>query len=143
MRLWSVHPRYLDRVGLLAVWRESLLAKAVLEGRTKGYRLHPQLERFRAQSNPLKAIDTYLLGILEESKRRGYCFDASKVGIQMEQRMDVTEGQLRFERAHLLKKLLIRDKTMHKALSSVTVPDSHPLFTIKAGPVEPWERSGR
>jgi len=30
MRLWSIHPKYLDRQGLLAVWRESLLAQSVL-----------------------------------------------------------------------------------------------------------------
>lgn len=30
MRLWSLHPSYLDRAGLLAVWREGLLAQSVL-----------------------------------------------------------------------------------------------------------------
>ena len=47
MRLWSVHPKYLDSKGLVALWREALLAKQVLEGGTKGYRNHPQLDRFK------------------------------------------------------------------------------------------------
>ena len=32
MRLWSLSPRYLDVKGLVAVWREGLLADAVLLG---------------------------------------------------------------------------------------------------------------
>ena len=32
MRLWSLHPCYLDPAGLVAVWREGLLARAVLRG---------------------------------------------------------------------------------------------------------------
>jgi hypothetical protein len=47
MRIWSIHPKYLDIKGLVALWREALLAKHVLEGRTKGYRNHPQLDRFK------------------------------------------------------------------------------------------------
>ncbi|MGP9584395.1 pyrimidine dimer DNA glycosylase/endonuclease V, partial [Micrococcaceae sp. AOP34-BR2-30] len=30
MRLWSLHPEVLDRQGLIAGWREALLAQAVL-----------------------------------------------------------------------------------------------------------------
>jgi hypothetical protein len=30
MRIWSLHPKYLDSKGLVALWRESLLAKNVL-----------------------------------------------------------------------------------------------------------------
>jgi Pyrimidine dimer DNA glycosylase len=48
MRIWSLHPQYLDRQGLTAAWREGLLAQKVLTGTTKGYRNHPQLRRFRA-----------------------------------------------------------------------------------------------
>lgn len=32
MRLWSLHPSYLDAVGLVALWREGLLARKVLQG---------------------------------------------------------------------------------------------------------------
>ncbi len=30
MRIWSLHPKYLDRQGLLACWRETLLAQKVM-----------------------------------------------------------------------------------------------------------------
>lgn len=49
MRIWSVHPSLLDAKGLVACWRETLLAQKVLQGLTKGYKNHPQLDRF---SNP-------------------------------------------------------------------------------------------
>jgi hypothetical protein len=29
-RIWSLHPKYLDARGLVALWREGLLAQAVL-----------------------------------------------------------------------------------------------------------------
>jgi len=38
MRLWTIHPKYLDAKGLVALWRETLLAKHVLEGKTPGYK---------------------------------------------------------------------------------------------------------
>lgn len=79
MRIWSIHPRYLDRQGLLAVWRETLLAQKVLEGQTRGYTHHPQLTRFRATPDPLVAIGSYLSEIVREATQRGYHFDASKV----------------------------------------------------------------
>ncbi|HKX52383.1 MAG TPA: pyrimidine dimer DNA glycosylase/endonuclease V [Nitrosospira sp.] len=37
MRLWTLHPRYLDTKGLVAAWREALLAQKVLSGLTSGY----------------------------------------------------------------------------------------------------------
>ena len=63
MRLWSLHPKYLDTKGLLALWREGLLAQKVLAGKTKGYKNHPQLDRFKAHGSPRKAIGRYLLDI--------------------------------------------------------------------------------
>jgi len=59
MRLWSLHPKYLDAQGLVALWHEALLAKAVLRNETKGYRNHLQLERFRASSMPLLTINSF------------------------------------------------------------------------------------
>lgn len=67
MRLWSLHPRLLDRAALVAGWREGLLAQAVLAGRTRGYRSHPQLERFRATDDPVRAVVTYLAALHEEA----------------------------------------------------------------------------
>ena len=80
MRLWSIHPAYLDPAGLTACWREGLLARKVLLNQTTGYRNHPQLARFRHCTNPSAAIDTYLHGICDEAHRRGYRFDRNKLG---------------------------------------------------------------
>lgn len=43
MRLWTLHPKYLDPKGLVALWRETLLAQRVLAGRTRGYRFDESL----------------------------------------------------------------------------------------------------
>jgi len=72
MRLWSLHPRYLDTQGLVALWREALLARAVLRGETKGYRNHPQLDRFRSHAASVSAINTYLARVYDEAVARGY-----------------------------------------------------------------------
>ena len=106
MRLWSLHPRYLDTKGLVALWREALLAQAVLRGRTRGYKHHPQLERFRAHASPRLAINAYLAAVHEEATARGYSFARRKVGqVRRVARIDVTRGQLDYEWRHLRRKL--------------------------------------
>jgi len=141
MRLWSIHPKYLDRAGLLAVWREALLAKAVLRGKTLGYRSHPQLERFRAAPGPVKAIDEYLAGVHEEATGRGYRFDRSKFWRRQEvPRMPVHAGQLEYEMHRLRGKLWRRDRAGFALLRAVRRPKSHPLFVSRPGGVEAWER---
>ena len=98
MRLWSLHPRYLDPQGLVALWREALLARAVLRGLTVGYRRHPQLARFLAHPYPRAAISAYLGAIHEEATARGYSFDRSKIGrLRDVERIRVTRGQVQFE----------------------------------------------
>jgi len=95
MRLWTVHPRFLDPKGLVAAWREGLLAQKVLAGATKGYRHHPQLARFQAQSDPLAAIATFLVGLTDEAQSRGYHFDVSKISRRrFPGQMAETSGQL-------------------------------------------------
>ena len=87
-------------------WREALLAWAVLRGETTGYRRHPQLERFQAQSASRSAINAYLAAVYAEAKARGYSFDAGKVGpVRTRTRITATSGQLDYERQHLLRKL--------------------------------------
>jgi hypothetical protein len=141
MRLWSLHPRYLDRAGLVALWRESLLARAVLRGSTRGYGHHPQLDRFRNQPDPEAALEEYLRAVLEESRRRGYRFNAEKIGPSRPvPAIPVTEGQLLYERGHLLKKLALRSPASRLALQDTPEPEPHPLFAIVAGGVEGWER---
>lgn len=141
MRLWSLHPRYLDRAGLVALWREALLAQAVLRGETRGYRHHPQLARFRSQTAPEAAIAAYLEEVRREASRRGYRFDPARIGPRRTAApIPVTLGQIRYEREHLLKKLLVRDPASHKALLAAAEPEAHPLFTAVPGEVESWER---
>ncbi len=141
MRLWSVHPEYLDARGLVALWREALLARKVLSGRTRGYRRHPQLERFNALPDPVAAIDCYLRQVFEEATRRGYRFDAGKIGPPRScPAIPVTEGQLGFELEHLKRKLLVRDELQYLKIAALRMPESHPMFTVVAGGVEPWER---
>ena len=141
MRIWTLHPQYLDPQGLVALWRESLLARAVLRGETKGYRNHPQLQRFRQQSAPSSAINCYLAGVLSEAQSRGYSFDAGKVGpIRSCARISGTDGQLQYEWQHLLRKLRARSPAQYRRLRDVSEPLPHPLFRIVTGPVAPWER---
>lgn len=80
MRLWSLHPKYLDPQGLVALWREALLAKAVIRGETRGYTHHPQLQRFTEHPHPRLAINAYLAAVHVEATQRGYRFDRSKIG---------------------------------------------------------------
>ena len=141
MRLWSLHPQYLDSQGLVALWREALLAQAVLAGKTKGYKHHPQLKRFRLAANPSAAMKRYLYFIYQEAKLRGYDFDRRKIsGPVSRARLRVTAGQLRHELAHLKKKLRGRDIKKSKEISKIKAPRPHPMFSVVAGGIEDWEK---
>ena len=141
MRLWSLHPKYLDSQGLVALWREALLARAVLRGETKGYKHHPQLQRFASHASPRSAINAYLRAVYEESARRGYGFDRRKIGPSRSvARIAVPRGQLLYEWQHLSRKLSERSPKIHARWHDVFEPAHHPLFRVKPGPVAEWER---
>lgn len=141
MRLWSIHPKYLDAKGIVALWREALLAKAVLRGETRGYIHHPQLERFREHPHPISAINAYLAAIQVEATARGYNFNRDKVGpVQAVQEIPVTSGQLAYEWLHLQNKLMVRSPALYARSSEVVTPACHPLFRCKPGRVASWER---
>ncbi|MCF7847615.1 MAG: pyrimidine dimer DNA glycosylase/endonuclease V [Kiritimatiellales bacterium] len=141
MRLWTLHPEYLDSRGLVALWREALLAQAVLGGKTKGYTNHPQLIRFRSSPDPMAAIASFLREVHAEAVRREYHFDAAKILCDKPAgSIATTRGQLDYEWAHLIKKLRIRDPQKLAEIKSVSRPKSHPLFRIVPGEVEEWER---
>ena len=141
MRLWTIHPRYLDAKGLVAVWREALLAQKVLAGKTRGYTRHPQLERFRSHSRPPQAIAAFLKGIADEAQRRGYAFNRSKISRRgFSGQMDETRGQLRYEWLHLRAKLRRRAPNLYREFRNLEEPEPHPLFRIVAGEVRPWEK---
>jgi hypothetical protein len=141
MRLWSLHPKYLDPQGLVALWRETLLAQAVLRGETRGYRNHPQLDRFKSHSAPLTAMSLYLKAIHAEAEARGYSFDKGKIRPARKQvSLSVTSGQLEYEWAHLMQKLKLRNPSLYRKWKDTAVPEAHPLFKVQAGEVESWER---
>ena len=141
MRIWSIHPQYLDAIGLVALWREALLAQKVLAGATQGYRSHPQLARFKRQPDPLGAIGVYLVPVYEEANHRGYHFDRKKIGLEhFSEAIPVTQGQLLYEWKHLLAKLERRDLGRYTELVGLEAPVAHPLFRVVPGQVEEWER---
>ena len=110
---------------------------------TRGYRHHPQLERFRAAESPAAAVGAYLWGLHHEAAGRGYRFDSSRIdatedgcaGISL----PVTDGQMRLERRHLEAKLAGRAPDLLPLPERL---DPHPLFHVVPGDVEAWERAG-
>jgi hypothetical protein len=142
MRLWTLHPRHLDAAGLVALWREALLAQAVLLGRTRGYTRHPQLQRFLAAADPEASIGAYLRAVADEATSRGYSFDAARI-VASERtvpRITETKGQLLYEWEHLGRKLQRRSPAWYRDRSVDVQPTAHPLFRIVAGGVRDWER---
>lgn len=141
MRIWSIHPQHLDAKGLVALWREVLLALHVLQGKTNGYRNHPQLLRFKNYSSPEEAINFYLSVVFGVASERGYHFDRGKLSeIKPLPQIPVTSGQLDYEWQHLLKKLKTRDPEFYKNNILLLQPRLHPLFFKIEGPVETWEK---
>ena len=142
MRLWSLHPAYLDSKGLVALWREALLAQAVLQGKTKGYTRHPQLLRFLEHRASVGAIAQYLRAVHREASHRGYRFDASRISrCRTAVRLTVTRGQIEHERRHLLRKLEARNPEWRTSLARVKIARAHPLFTVVRGRIEKWEKA--
>ena len=142
MRIWSLHPEYLDRQGLVACWRESLLAQKVLAGKTVAYTRHPQLTRFRVLDDPLVGIGSYLRGLADEAGRRGYRFDVTRI-VRSDRALTltVTRGQLDVEASHLLAKLKERSPERVAGFPKPADLLPHPLFTVIPGPVADWERA--
>lgn len=137
MRLWSLHPKHLDKAGLGALWREGLLARAVLTGQTRGYRNHPQLDRFKGQARPVEALDSYLHCVVDEADRRGYNYNRTKLGTRRSApaSMLVRSGQVQYESDWLNSKLMLRTGI---GLAGPVQP--HPDFTVVPGGVESWEK---
>lgn len=144
MRLWTIHPKYLDTKGLLAVWREALLAQKVLGNKTKGYRNHPQLRRFKGSTDAVGAIAGYLRGIHSEAVDRGYLFSEDKINpIEFSGRIACTRGQLLFEWRHFREKVKLRDVKGFKEIEIIKEPEAHPIFLIVEGEKEDWEITRR
>jgi hypothetical protein len=141
MRIWTLNPKYLDTKGLVALWRETLLAKKVLEGKTRGYNHHPQLKRFKDSSDTLKNINYYLQCVWEEARKRNFNFDNRKFNYETDiSKIPVTEGQLKHEMLHLLNKLRTRDVNRYEQYKNLEKMDLHPLFYLTGGGIEEWEK---
>jgi len=149
MRLWSIHPKYLDPKRLTAQWREALLCRAVLEGKTKGYKQHPQFLRVKTHTQPHYFINRFLLEIWEESKKRGYDFDKSKLMEDLYAKyqepfepMEVTDAQLEYEFMHLQSKLGEFDKqrVLNDQYFAEEGIESNNIFIIIAGPIMDFEK---
>jgi hypothetical protein len=141
MRLWSIHPKYLDSKGLVALWRESLLAKKVLEGKTRGYTKHPQLERFKKCTDPISAINRYLSEVYTEAVKREYNFDKKKIdwSYNRDLLITVSSEQVKYEFQHLVNKLKTRDPERIVNFPADTEITANPLFIIVDGEIETWE----
>jgi len=140
MRLWTIHPKYLDSKGLVALWREALLAQKVLKNETKGYRKHPQLIRFQNTENPMGVIGNYLEEIYKESMKRGYHFTKSKINRNRStSKIKIQKGQLIYELYHLKKKLKNRDLNAYQSIITTKHPDPNPIFEVIDGGIESWE----
>lgn len=141
MRLWSIHPKYLDSQGLLGLLRESLLAQKVLLGQTVGYKNHPQLIRFKNTKDPILYIGTYLYYVYVEGESRGYNFDKNKIiKYDLTVRMPVTKGQIQYEFQHLLEKLRVRDSSKYEEVKDEIIIETNPIFYVTDGDVEKWEK---
>ena len=141
MRLWSINPKYLDRAGLLGLWREALLAQKVLLGETRGYRNHPQLVRFKMTEDPALYIGTYLYYVYLEGVSRGYRFSKEKIiRYSPDIRIPVRRGQLEYEFRHLLRKLEKRSPEKYLEIKDEKTVEPHPLFYVIEGGVEDWEK---
>jgi hypothetical protein len=142
MRLWSLSLKYLDRQGLLAVWREGLLAKKVLAGKTKGYKNHPQLNRFKESDDALAGINSYLFEIYQEAEKRGYKFSIEKIENLkvLNKKIKVNSGQVIYEFSHLLNKLKVRDIKRYRELKDIKKPAVNNLFKVVKGDIEDWEK---
>ncbi|MEN6328417.1 MAG: pyrimidine dimer DNA glycosylase/endonuclease V [Syntrophomonas sp.] len=144
MRLWSIHPKYLDTAGLVALWRESLLAQKVLQGKTNGYRNHPQLIRFKNHPCPQMAIASYLNEVWIEANQRGYSFNREKIRAGFtELKILITRGQLDYEFTWLCHKLERRDPARCQQLVPISEVECHPLFMIMPGEIEYWEKRNK
>lgn len=148
MRLWSISCHYLDQQGLCGLWRESLLCQAVLLGQTKGYKNHPQLDRWKKLNKPIEAIGHYLMTIHEEGLKRGYKFNFGKIVHRGGLRHDiltVTTEQIKYEWKHLENKLNNRHSQTQFDLNCIYTNygkniESNPIFNLIEGKIEDWER---
>ena len=145
MRLWTLHPKYLDAKGLVAAWREALLAQAVLRDRNDWL---PK----PSSTDPVPPLTLTGSKYRVLSSRAACRGKPAWVSVRPRKdrlprggrsRLKATLGQLGYEWKHLRAKLAIRDKAWLASLGRVARPDAHPTFRVVPGDVEDWEVGGR
>ncbi len=143
MRIWSLHPSYLDWMGLGAQWREALLAQKVTEGKTKGWKNHPQLDRFKYHPKPMEAVGFYLKRIQVESVKRGYKYNYSKILYPdaLVDSINLTFGQLQYEFDLLQERLEKRTPKKYEENARINKLRAQPLSNLVPGLPEKWEKS--
>jgi hypothetical protein len=148
MRLWSIHPKYLDQKGLITLWKDSLLAQSVLLGRTREYKNHPQLDRFRKSGDPLQMIREYLYHVHLEALQRGYDFsithiyESHELVIKFEPFCLIRIGQVQFEKEILDQEITKRRGIPRVILPVYDIPKLHPCFELNSMVYlkEDWEK---
>lgn len=143
MRIWSLHPSYLDWMGLGAQWREALLAQKVTEGKTKGWKNHPQLDRFKYHPKPMEAVGYYLKGIHDESLTRRYKYNYSKILYpdSVVDLINLSQDQLQYEFDLLQERLKKRTPEKYEENRGIKELRAHSLFKVIPGLPEKWEKS--
>ena len=112
-----------------------------LQNKTKGYKNHSQLTRFQNTNSPVNAINSYLIALFEESKKRNFNFNMEKLGeIKESMKIPVTTGQIKYEFHRLLLKLKKRDQKSYNTLKNKKRIETHPLFFKVPGNIESWEK---
>ncbi len=163
MRLWSIHPQYLDRQGLIACWREGLGAVKALEawcrGKACGYQNHPQLLRFKEAVRPVELLVVYMQEIRLEGVARGYKLDEERLYLALGReetvtvadispQIPVTAGQITYEAGYLLPtKMQQRKSGIEQQRYELLAEDFRkqkvklsPVFSVIDGSVEDWEK---
>jgi hypothetical protein len=142
MRIWSLHPKYLDSKGAVAMWREGLLARKVLLGQTKGYTNHPQLNRFKSSSKPIALLDNILFELADYfNNTYNFKFDMNKIECnEIVDPLTVSICQLNYEFWHLQNKLFLRSR--HQFFKNLNDSQIQPnqIFNIVGGPIADWEK---
>jgi len=99
------------------------------------------MDNLRLFLSPAEFIDSDHPAVHAEATARGYAFDRRKIGPRRRVApIAATSGQVAYEWRHLMKKLSVRNRPLHRHWKSARRPDCHPLFRRVRGPVAEWER---
>lgn len=140
MSLWVVHPKYLDKQGLVSVWREGLRAQKILSGETACSSNQMLVRQFAADPQPMKAIGAYLSFIAAEGARRGYKFGHEKIKCPNfdETAVPLEPKDLVFEMKDLRRRLKARDKDKWRETVKVEKIEPHPGLRGSVMPMSKW-----